>query len=201
MDSYEHFGASREPADYSPARVWASGHDVQFYEDEAYLCSAVARFLSEGLRAGQPTIVIATAAHRKEFAAQLRQRGIEPDDLHPHDSVWLDARETLSAFMEGSHPNAELFEATVGNVFERVMSNRKYIVVRAYGEMVDLLWREGKSEGALELEALWNQLARKYAFSLLCAYAKESFVAHSPSDGIARICGHHSRVLPSRPTL
>jgi hypothetical protein len=181
------------------AAVWASRHDVQFYEDEAYLCSGVARFLAEGLGAGQPIIVIATPAHRKEFAAQLRQRGIEPDGLHPNDAVWLDARETLSAFMEGPRPNAELFHATVGNVFEKVLANRRYVVVRAYGEMVDLLWREGKSEGALELEALWNALAQKYAFSLLCAYAKESFLAHSRPDAVERICSHHSRVLPSAP--
>jgi hypothetical protein len=184
--------------DVSVARVWAPGHDVQFYDDDAFLCVGVSQFLAEGVRAGQPIIVIATAAHRKEFAAQLRMRGIDPEELHPTDAVWLDARETLSAFMEGGHPNRELFEATVGNVFEKALTSRHYAVVRAYGEMVDLLWRDGKSDAALELEELWNGLASKYSFSLLCAYAKESFVAHARPDGVERICSCHSRVVPSR---
>lgn len=191
---------SGDPAAIGPSahgRVWLAGHDVQFYDDDAFLCAGVARYLIEGARAGQPLIVIATPAHRREFQALMHSRGIDPDELHPNDAIWLDARETLSAFMEGGRPNAELFDATVGNVFEKALTNRRYAVVRAYGEMVDLLWREGKSDAALEVETLWNKLASKYAFSLLCAYAKESFVAHSRPDGIERICGHHSRVLPS----
>jgi len=177
---------------------WASGHDVRFYEDDAYLCTAVSAFLADGIRSTQPIIVIATAAHRREFAAQLRLKGLNVDALHPGDSIWLDAHETLSAFMEGPMPNADLFMATVGNVFEKALANRRYLVVRAYGEMVDMLWRQGKSEGAIALENLWNDLARRYAFSLLCAYSKESMLAHSPEGGIDRICACHSRVLPGQ---
>jgi hypothetical protein len=176
---------------------WASGHDVKFYDNEAYLCSAVGDFLADGIRATQPIIVIATPAHRREFIAHLCRKGLDPDRLHPNDSIWLDAKETLSAFMEGPLPNAELFMATVGNVFEKALANRRYLVVRAYGEMVDLLWREGKSEGAIALENLWNALARRFSFSLLCAYAKESMLAHSPEGGVDRICACHSRVLPA----
>ena len=185
------------PADRGPG--WSFIHEVQFYDDEAYLCGGVARFLADGVRAGQPIVVIATASHRKQFAAQMRSLGVNPDHLGPSESVWLDTDQTLSAFMEGPHPSAELFEATVGSVFQRLFANRPRAVGRAYGELVDLLWRDGKSDGALELEGLWNRLARRYAFSLRCGYAKESFVAHPRADGVERICHYHSRVLPSSP--
>jgi DcmR-like sensory protein len=178
-------------------RVWAPGHEVQFYQDDARLCDGVGHFLTEGVRAGQPAIVIATPSHRQEFAERMRLAGIDPDRLAPIDLVWLDARETLSAFMEGGRPNAELFHATVGNVFEKVIANRRFVLVRAYGEMVDLLWRDGKAEAALELEDLWNTLAGKYKFFLLCVYAKESLVAHGSPDGIERVCACHSSVLRS----
>jgi hypothetical protein len=112
------------------------------------------------------------------------------------DVVWLDARETLSAFMEGPTPNRELFEATVGNVFEKVISDRRYMVVRAYGEMVDLLWNDGNTEGALALEELWNELAAKYSFSLLCGYSMDSSLKEAHTESYKRICGHHERVLP-----
>jgi DcmR-like sensory protein len=177
--------------------VWRPGHDVQFYEDEAFLSEAVASFLAEGFRAGQPLIVIATAEHRKAFAQRMRARGVDPEDLvHGRDIMWLDAADTLAAFMEGDRPDPELFEATVGNVFEKIMANRKYAMVRAYGEMVDLLWRGGKSASAIAVEELWNGLAAKYAFSLLCAYSKESLLSDPHTDGIDSICRVHSRVLP-----
>jgi hypothetical protein len=130
----------------------------------------------------------------------MRSMGVDPDDLvDARDVMWLDAAETLSAFMEGSRPNPELFDATVGNVFEKIVANRKYVMVRAYGEMVDLLWQEGKAEGAIALEELWNALAAKYAFSMLCTYAKSGLLADANPHGLERICGVHERVLPSEP--
>ena len=180
------------------AKAWQASHDVQFYDDEAYLAKSVAKFLAAGIKSAQPAIVIATAAHIEAMQAELRALGIDADALHPSDMVWLDAQDTLSAFMEGGHPNRELFFATVGNVFERVTNSRRYVTVRAYGEMVNLLWREGKSMQAIELEELWNELASRYSFALLCAYATDSL---DPADlaGIERICAVHSAVLPSRP--
>ena len=177
--------------------AWAPTHDVQFYAGEENLHTSVGRFLAEGVRAGQPIAVIATAAHRKAFEAEMLARGVDPRELvEGRDAIWLDARETLAAFMEGGRPNPELFEATVGSVLQRLMRERRYVIVRAYGEMVDLLWRDGKMDAALELEHLWNDLAARYQFSLLCAYAVESLL-QSGCRGVDHICAAHSRVLPS----
>jgi hypothetical protein len=181
------------------ARAWEKRHDVQFYDDDAYLCASVTRFLADGIRHAQPVVVIATPAHRRAFQSALLAMSIDPDALHPVDVVWLDARDTLSAFMEGGRPNAELFMATVGSVFEKVIASRRYVTVRAYGEMVDLLWREGKTEAAIELEELWNGLATQYAFALLCAYSKEALGDKPDLECVARICAVHTNVLPSRP--
>jgi hypothetical protein len=179
--------------------AWTPTHDVQFYVGDDKLTASVARFILQGVRVGQPMVVIATASHRKAFKDAMRGMGIEPEDLvEGRDMVWLDARDTLSAFMEGPHPNRELFHATVGSVFERLMRDRRYVIVRAYGEMVDLLWQEGKHEAAIELEQLWNELASKYAFSLLCAYSVDS-VLKGDCRGVDAICGVHARVLPSEP--
>jgi hypothetical protein len=180
------------------ARTWEKRHDVQFYDNHTFLCQTVGRYLAEGIKAAQPAIIIATPPHRHAFAAELGRLGIDIETLRPLDLVWLDARETMSAFLEGGSPNAELFEATVGNVLERVIEGRRYTTVRAYGEMVDLLWREGKPEAAVALEEMWNALATKYAFSLLCAYSKESFQETHSLSGIERICALHTHVLSSR---
>lgn len=171
---------------------------MHFYDDESQLATSVADFLAEGIRFAQPVIVIATPAHVRAFRDALLRRSIDVDAIGTDQLVWLDAHDTLSAFMEGGRPSRELFDATLGNVFERITSNRRYVTVRAFGEMVDILWREGKTQAALELEDLWNELASRYSFALLCAYGAKSI---KPGDvaAVDRICSVHSHVLSSRP--
>ena len=182
-------------------QAWVPSHDVQFYETEDFLHGSVADFLVEGVKLGQPFVVIATPAHRDAYQAAMRARGVNPDELRlGRDAVWLDARDTLASFMEGGKPSAELFDATVGNVFERLRTDRKYVMTRAHGEMVDLLWRDGRADAALRLEDLWNLLAERYQFSLLCTYSKATLMGAMHGDSIERICGCHSRVLFSEHT-
>jgi PAS domain S-box-containing protein len=179
-------------------RAWATGHDVQFYDTEEYLYDVVGEFLRDGVKTAQPIIVIATPAHRKAFKERLRADRVDVDELvEGRDTVWLDARETLSAFMEGSQPNRDLFRATVGAVFDRVLKDRKYLVVRAYGEMVDLLWKDGNIEGAIALEELWNELAIQYSFSLLCAYSMGNFFKEAHTHSFLHICSQHGRAIPT----
>jgi hypothetical protein len=183
-----------------PTPAYLAGHDVQFYRTDAYLTRSVVDFLSVGIRAGQPIVVIATEAHRNAFVDALRAKGVDPDELYcGRVAIWLDARETLASFMEGPTPNRELFMATVGNVFEKVLNKRYYLVVRGYGEMVDLLYRDGNCEGAVLLEQLWNELADRYKYSLLCGYSVDNFPQEAGVDGFRRVCDHHTHALPLEP--
>jgi hypothetical protein len=173
------------------------GHDVHFYRTDAHLARTVVDFLADGVAAGQPIVAIATEAHRREFAEGLRARGLDVDELYSGRlAVWLDARETLAAFMEGNLPNRELFFATVGDVFERLLNKRSYLIIRGYGEMVDLLWRDGNTDGAILLEQMWNDLADRYAYSLLCGYSVENFLHQGGVDALRRVCTHHVHALP-----
>jgi hypothetical protein len=180
-----------------PTRAGLTGHDVQFYRSEEYLVRSVANFLVEGIRAGQPIVVIATEPHCKAFAKELTRRGLDPDEvLSGREAILLDARDTLASFMEGRVPNRELFFATVGNVFERLLKKRDFLVVRGYGEMVDLLAKDGNVEGASTLEELWNELAGRFRYSLLCGYSFENFLHAAGATDIRRLCHHHTHSLP-----
>jgi len=164
-------------------------HVVQFYEEEEFLYSRVADFLMEGISAGEPAVVIATPEHRDGFRTLL--------DL-PGDFgrvLYLDARETLSAFMLDDMPDAQRFMQSVGTVIARNAAGENR--VRAYGEMVDLLWRDGNPDAALRLEELWNDLARRYSFSLLCAYPIGNFYKETDLRLFQEICGRHTTVVPT----
>lgn len=64
--------------------------------------------------------------------------------------------------------------------------------VRAYGEMVALLWDEGNATGALRLEELWDELQRETEFSLLCAYPEDALGGEADC---ARVHAAHTHVL------
>jgi PAS domain S-box-containing protein len=65
-----------------------------------------------------------------------------------------------------------------------------------FGEMVASLWRAGRHAAAIELEELWNRLAEKYDFRLLCAYPMP-LVAEGPGDAARTICAAHTHAIPT----
>ena len=67
--------------------------------------------------------------------------------------------------------------------------------VRAFGEMVALLWHQGNVAGAIALESLWNDLAQQQRFSLLCAYPTTGLTAAELGD-VNEVCRLHSVVHP-----
>ena len=79
----------------------------------------------------------------------------------------FDAEQTLGKFTQEGTPNWQRFHALVGGAIAEM--RLQYPNVRAYGEMVDLLWRDGNPEGAIALEEHWNDLGTLFTFSLLCA--------------------------------
>jgi len=189
---------SKATGNAGPTPAGVTGHDVHFYRTDDSLIDSVVDFLAAAVRVGQPIIVIATESHCRAFANGLRAKDLDPDALFAGRlAIWLDARYTLDSFMENGLPNRELFMATVGSVFARVLDKRQYLVVRAFGEMVDLLWKDGNSEGAILLEQLWNELAHKYKYSLLCGYSVENFVHEAGVVAFRRVCDQHTsaRVL------
>jgi hypothetical protein len=178
-------------------------HAVQFYGTDESLFTTVAGFLAEGLNAHQPAIVIATSRHRTAIVEHLRGRSIDcKKATHDGDLVLLDAEETLDLFMVDGSPDPLLFADNVGRLIEQALNGRPRIVLRAYGEMVDLLWKRGRPAAAIELEILWNTLAHKYQFGLLCGYAMGSFYKQTPhQQHLEAICAQHSHVVSAESTV
>jgi hypothetical protein len=172
----------------------AHRHAVQFYGSDSSLFVTVSGFLAEGIVAGQPAIVIATPAHRSAIEEHLCGRLIDCETARREgDLLMLDAEETLSLFMVDGQPNAEMFEANVGRLIDQVLAQRTRTTVRAYGEMVDVLWKRGESQAAINLEILWNKLAMHYNFSLLCGYAMGSF--YKQTHKLEEIAALHSHTI------
>ncbi len=173
-------------------------HAVQFYVDDGFLCDAVADHVLRALTARRSALVIATDGHREGITAALADRGIDVAKLRMSAQLtFLDARELLDGFMIGGMPDEALFRATVGEELDRAARAHEGGSVCAFGEMVDLLWKDGNPEAAIRLELLWNDLARTYPFSLLCAYEISNFDRTEDAGAFLQICGHHDHVVPT----
>lgn len=177
------------------APIYDHHHAVQFYGDDDSLFTTVAGFLTQGFVDGHPAIIIATQGHREAILDYLRDRLIDVDRAQRmRGLIVLDAQETLDLFMEGDYPDEDRFERSVGRLIGAMLEGRQdRILIRAYGEMVDVLWKQGRSQAAIRLEMLWNKLAQRYGFALLCGYSMGNF--YKQTRGFEDICREHTHVI------
>jgi PAS domain S-box-containing protein len=170
---------------------------VQFYGDDGTLLHELKGYFGTALGSGSSAIIIATPAHIDRLTQELRNRGINISRVQAEGRyITLDASNFLSRFMVGGTPDPARFTETMGEVIQRASKaslNQTRRVV-AFGEMVALLWAEGKSEAALQLETLWNELAGIYSFSLHCAYPVQLFSGQE-LEPLLRICAEHTDVV------
>jgi hypothetical protein len=173
------------------------GHSVKFYASQASLFQTVGEFLGRGLRDGHPALMIATAAHSRGILDELERRALR--DCSPAargELLILDADQVLASFVSGNVVDRAAFERTVGSTVRLLVhKHRGTGVVRAYGEMVDVLWKQERRDAAIRLEVLWNDLARRCSFSLLCGYAIGSF--YRETQRFEQVCAQHTHVLPA----
>ncbi|HSR86615.1 MAG TPA: MEDS domain-containing protein [Streptosporangiaceae bacterium] len=139
-------------------------------------------------------ILVASAEHRRLIADRMARGGIDVAAEWARGSfVALDAAETLASFMVAGWPDAAAFWRTLSPVLKRARARPGE--VRVFGEMVAQLWDAGQTGAAVDLEALWNELARQYTFSLLCAYPADADNPAEHIDDISHVQAAHSAVL------
>lgn len=173
-------------------------HTVQFYEDSDYLCRTVAEFISIGLKANQPALVVTSPPRSACVRAHLSDLGRNAGELQAAGRLMvLDAEETLATFMDGRMPVREFFHKGVGRLVERLQNENGGAPVRAYGDMVDLLWQSGKPEAAIRVEDLWTELAAKAPLALLCGYSMSHFAGTAQRGRLQDVCSRHTHVIPT----
>ncbi len=174
------------------------GHLVQFYQAaEALLTRNVVDFLLEGLKQGEAALVITTPERNAAFADGLRQSGLEPNvAVRERKLLFADAEETLRRFMVDGQPDWRRFERTIGALIREVRPHAD-AGLRAYGEMVGLLWQEGQFTAAVRLEQFWNNLMSSRALHLFCAYPIDVFGKDFQSKTLDPLLCAHTHLVPA----
>jgi hypothetical protein len=177
-------------------------HVVQLYgTDDRALTKNVSRFLLDGLNGGDGLVVIATIEHIGGFVGPLRNEAAYQEAVRNGWMAFLDAQAMLSRYMVSGQPDRDRFVASVGEALQRVRDRAPSGGVRAYGEMVGILWAAGQRGAAIRVEGYWNALLRSTSCSLFCAYPIDVFSRDFQRAAVAPLLSAHSRLLPTNGRL
>jgi DNA-binding NarL/FixJ family response regulator len=172
-------------------------HEVQFYSDDAAFVVGFSRFIEAALEAGNAVIVVATESHRKSLLQRLQERGIDiVAAIEQGRYVPMDVADTLSTFMVNDLPDRARFLKVAGNLVAETAkaSKAERSRVAACGECAPTLWEQGQADAAVQVERLWDEIAKNFDVDILCGYLLNSFQREQESHIYDRICAEHSAV-------
>ena len=176
----------------SGAAAQAHAHAVSFYDSDHDLARIVARYVAEGLGAGERVVLVLTPLHAAAIDLELSRRDLDPVASRlAGDLVVWDAATALATFFVDDELDAEAFGTRVRGVLDDPRHQGRE--VRFFGEMVALLWAVGDVSAALELEQRWNDLLSERPFELLCAYPASSLGSAGLAE-VEQVCGLHGSI-------
>ena len=168
-------------------------HLVQIYDNDQIFLNTLEGFAGTGILAGETVIIIATASHIASLNKRLLKHGFDIDHLRAiNQYVTLDVKDILSKVLVDDWLDENLFNKFIINLIDHGKEgNRK---VRAFGELVAVLWEKGHCGVTVQMENLWHRLYHKLQFTLYCAYPKTGFT-QSAKNSIDIICKTHSKII------
>jgi MEDS: MEthanogen/methylotroph, DcmR Sensory domain len=166
-------------------------HRVFFYEDDSFLIKTLVQYVKKGLQRQETVIILATDRHRGELERTLMgEESVRLWPQHLGTYVTLDTSVTLALFMRNGWPDEHLFFRVMREIIESAAGATS---VRIYGEMVAVLWAEGNTLAAIQLERLWNKLGDQREFSLLCGYPTHAVQDPDCKFALREVCACHSK--------
>ena len=172
-------------------------HLVQVYENDKIFLDTLEGFAGTGFLANDSVVIIATSIHLDALNERLQKQGFDLNVLTATDQyIPIDAEDLLATFLVDDWIDEKIFNSFITDLISRARQHNGK--VRAFGEMVAVLWGRGQCGATVQLESLWNQLHERSQFSLFCAYPKTGFT-QSTTDSIDIICKKHARIIDGQP--
>lgn len=176
--------------------VATAAHALHVYSDDTALATTVAGFLAPAFADGHAILSIGTRPHIAAIEQRLRTDGHDVDAARARGQyLTLDAERAVALLLHDGLPTKETFDRVVGAHLDRLVADHGK--VRAFGEIVNVLWRDGKRAAALRLEELWNDALGYHPLSLICGYAERTIREPASSAPPEVVSSVHGRVIPA----
>ena len=171
-------------------------HLVQIYDNDKIFLDTLEGFTGSGFLANETVVVIATSQHLDALNQRLSAQGFDLNKLiNSNRYIPVDAANLLSAFLVNDWIDEKIFHGFIKSMLDHARQGNNKI--RAFGEMVAILWERGLYPATIQLEKLWNELHSRSEFTLFCAYPKIGFT-QCARDSIDTICRQHGKVIDGR---
>ena len=160
-------------------------HEILFCSDDAAVLQGFTRFIADALDDGNAAIVWATKSHRDRLVQRLQSEGVDMEAAL--------RRGTYLALDVNDPPNPVRMLETVKGLREAaIKAGKEHPRVAVCGERAGCLWSSGKTDEAILLERLCNELARSEDLDILCTYPLPR--GPEDDDALNTIRAEHSAV-------
>ena len=171
-------------------------HQVVFYPNDESCIDGFARFAKSAADAGNSVVVVATKSHRPAILERLK-KVLDVDAARERGSLIIaDVDEVLAAFMKEDTPVAARVDAIARNLIAKAAKGAptEHSRIAICGELAPTLLARGKTEAAILVERLFDDIAIAHNLDLLCAYVLGAYPSGRHSRILERICAEHSAV-------
>ncbi|HKA57888.1 MAG TPA: MEDS domain-containing protein [Gemmatimonadales bacterium] len=176
------------------AEAPAGRHFAQFHRTSDSLTESIYAFLEGGIRRSNSVIVIGTPELRDRLTTRLAEEKFHPQTLVYSGRLDLiDAAELMAAFLPDGVPEWPRFRSVMVPILSRIQGFGRR--TRVFVEMGSILWREGNTAGAVQLENLWNTLAGLHTFALYCGYTLDTQREESYTGPLEEVGHAHTDIL------
>lgn len=194
-----HLGGTRkrETWDRLLADAAPCDHIVQLYQDQDFLNRTVCRFAGAAIANGEGIILVPTLTHWDAIRPRLEAEGVDVEAARDRGQLTVvDADEFLPRFMKDTMPDSTLFLGLAADVIGQAHAGGRYQKVRWWGEMVNVLWERGDVAASMNLEDLFDQLAKKHDIAIFCSFLMDNFNGDVHARMLPRLGTNHSHLIP-----
>jgi DNA-binding NarL/FixJ family response regulator len=158
-------------------------HEILFCSDDEVLLDSLSRFIAAALNAGNAAIVWATESHRGSLLPRLHAWGVDIEAATQRGIY-------ISADVTDPPDRVRMLQAIRGLSEAASKAGKERPRVAVCGERAGCLWTEGKTDEAIRLEQLLDELAKSHDIDILCPYPSP----HEDDPALKSICAEHSAV-------
>jgi hypothetical protein len=171
-------------------------HIAQLHHQPETLARSAFEFLEVGLRRGNSVIVIATAANTERLQALLEQAHFHRNPLERSGQLrFVDAAELLSGIVVDGVPDSAKFLTAVRTILDRARIYGRGL--RVYSDLAGVLWQDGKTQAAIQIEDLMNEVGRTLSVAFYCGYVMNTQCEESYSAPLEEIGRTHNEIVAS----
>ena len=170
-------------------------HHAVFCSSDVTLVDAYTRFIANALRNGSAVIAAIGETHEERLYHSLEEANIDLDAaIREERYVPLRISELLANVMVNGSPDRERFLIAADEMVSAAAKRAKgpNAGVVAVGEGTSAVWAQGRVEAAIQLEHLWDEVARARQIDMLCAFPTAA--REGNRQAVRNLCAEHTSV-------